>query len=364
MVDREVDVLNMELVSKKLCSEERDNCEIYLQLVNEMEVEVDTTITLLVDDTVVELKDGVWQNYNINYVSATTHFYFIPNHAEHSTTIYYKSTLVDLKIMYNIWKTDHKNMNPANWPFPLEFKENQKLSELQFKPLHFIHIESAQLKECWPNCVVLLSIAPDTAKLKAKADSDKKKAYDNEDFKIMASNNFIEVPERHKVDIPMVKAENKEILIDLKYHLDKEVVTIYNYQTLGNVNLKANVYTEKNPRCPTPGDDADFTIIGMQTDLAIEDIKTKLSENSMEGDNTPFICLLATASSDSKFSVEWTSDKNSIKTLAIDTVAPLAAAAGEKHLYQIDVSQEVYLKIIRDEGFPYLTKKLCKPEET
>lgn len=128
-------------------------------------------------------------------------------------------------------------------------------------------------------------------------------------------------------------------MIDLKYHLDKEVVTIYNYQTLGNVNLKANVYTEKNPRCPTPDEDADFTITGMQTDLTIENIKTKLSENSMEGDNTPFICILATASSDSKFSIEWTSDKNSIKTLAIDTVTPLSAASGEKHLYQIDVSQ-------------------------
>lgn len=72
--------------------------------------------------------------------------------------------------------------------------------------MHFIHIESAQLKECWPNCVVLLSIAPDVAKLKTLVDADKKKTYDYEDFKIMASNNFIEVPERHKVDIPMIKA--------------------------------------------------------------------------------------------------------------------------------------------------------------
>jgi hypothetical protein len=73
----------------------------------------------------------------------------------------------------------------------------------------------------------------------------------NQDFKIMASNNFIELPEKHKLDIPLVKGESKELLVDLKYHLDKEEITFNTYFTLGAPILKANVYTEKNPRCPT-----------------------------------------------------------------------------------------------------------------
>jgi hypothetical protein len=76
------------------------------------------------EDSVIELKDGLWQNYNINLASISSHFYFIPNHQNHSTTIFYKSTIVDLKIMYNLWKTDTSNMDPTEWPFPSEFKEN------------------------------------------------------------------------------------------------------------------------------------------------------------------------------------------------------------------------------------------------
>lgn len=77
-----------------------------MQLQNDMSVDADVTITLLLQDAIIELKNGIWQNYNINKVSATTHFYFLPKHLDHSTTIFYKSTLVDLKIMYNLWKTD------------------------------------------------------------------------------------------------------------------------------------------------------------------------------------------------------------------------------------------------------------------
>lgn len=78
-----------------------------------MDVEADLTLTLMLDESVIELKDGIWQNYNINQASVTSHFYFIPNHQNHSTTIFYKSTVVDLKIMYNLWQTDNKNMNPS-----------------------------------------------------------------------------------------------------------------------------------------------------------------------------------------------------------------------------------------------------------
>lgn len=76
----------------------------------------------MINDAVIELKNGIWQNYNINLASITSHFYFIPSHRHHSTTIFYKSTVADIKIMYSLWKTDDKSMDPSTWPFPLEFK--------------------------------------------------------------------------------------------------------------------------------------------------------------------------------------------------------------------------------------------------
>lgn len=79
----------------------------------------------------------------------------------------------------------------------------------------------------------------------------------------------------------------------------------------------------------------------------------------MEGDDTPYLCVLAYAPTDSKISVEFTSDKNAIQQLAIDTTTALTSESGQKTIYQIDLTQEVYLKITREEGFPYFTKKTC-----
>ncbi len=62
----------------------------------------------------------------------------------------------------------------------------------------------------------------------------------------------------------------------------------------------------------------------MQTSLTLDIIKSKLSENSME-DDTPYLCVLAIASSDTKFSIEFTSDKNGIRQLAIDTTTALSS---------------------------------------
>ena len=65
--------------------------------------------------------------------------------------------------------------------------------------------------------------------------------------------------------------------MDLKYHLDKQAITLYVYYTLGVVNMKANVYTDKNPRCPTSEEDADFPLVGREQHISIEQIKAKLS---------------------------------------------------------------------------------------
>ncbi len=41
--------------------------------------------------------------------------------------------------------------------------------------------------------------------------------------------------------------------------------------------MKANVYTDKNPRCPTSEEDADFPLVGREQHISIEQIKAKLS---------------------------------------------------------------------------------------
>ena len=64
-IDGQTDLISIAVVGEKLCAEQRD-CELYLRVVNRMDVEADLTLTLMVQDVVIELKDGIWQTYDVN----------------------------------------------------------------------------------------------------------------------------------------------------------------------------------------------------------------------------------------------------------------------------------------------------------
>ncbi len=124
------------------------------------------TITIMLENSIIELKDGIWQNYDLNEAASSTNFYFLPKHEKHSTTIFYHSTLVDLKVAYTLWQSDDTSIDVSQWPFPTDFSKSQsKDSAMVFKPPQFIHIGTAEMKECWPKCVVLVSIMPDKKEL-------------------------------------------------------------------------------------------------------------------------------------------------------------------------------------------------------
>jgi hypothetical protein len=95
----------------------------------------------------------------------------------------------------------------------------------------------------------------------------------HEQFKIMASNNYVELPEQHRVHLAMAKNEEKKLLVSLKYLMDKETINFDQSITTGNVQIKANVYSETNPQCPTKMESADFNIAHPMGQIAIADIR-------------------------------------------------------------------------------------------
>ena len=160
-----------------------------------MEVEADITITLMVQDAVIELKDGIWQNYDVNEASSTAHFYFLPKHDKHSITIFYHSPSVELKLGYTLWKSDDTSIDITTWPFPQHFNSSDPSPKnMQNRPIRFIHIEHTQLKGCWPDCVVLLSILPNEEQLSKMEKKPTPFFTQYHNFRIMASNNLVEIP--------------------------------------------------------------------------------------------------------------------------------------------------------------------------
>ena len=157
-IDRQTDMVSIATVAQKLCGEESD-CELYLRVVNNMDVEADLTLTLMVQDVVIELKDGIWQTYDVNEASSSAHFYFLPKHAKHSITIFYHSPSIDLRLGYTLWKSDDTSIDITSWPFPTALNiSGLSLETDHTRHVRFIHIEHEKLKVCWPDCVVLLSI--------------------------------------------------------------------------------------------------------------------------------------------------------------------------------------------------------------
>lgn len=68
VIDKSSDVLNLNDVAKQLCQsvDDDDICEIMMDLQNQMEIEIDVAITLMSRNTILELKDGLWQSYSVN----------------------------------------------------------------------------------------------------------------------------------------------------------------------------------------------------------------------------------------------------------------------------------------------------------
>jgi hypothetical protein len=120
----------------------------------------------MMESSVIELKDGVWQNYGVNVASAQSHFYFWPKHQDQSTTIFYESSLVDIQMLYLLWKFEEEAINPNQWPFPYPSQEIKPQKTL-YRSKNFFRIESEALKACWPHCVVLISITPDIQSFKS-----------------------------------------------------------------------------------------------------------------------------------------------------------------------------------------------------
>ena len=54
---------------------------------------------------------------------------------------------------------------------------------------------------------------------------------------------MIEIPEKTKLDILLKANEEKYLLLDLKYALEKEALTIFTATILGYYTLYGNVYS-------------------------------------------------------------------------------------------------------------------------
>ncbi len=86
-------VLDNDLVDEwDLCPENDPECMVFVTVASMMAHEVEMAVTLMTQDSVMELKDGVWETFRVDELLVRTHFYFTPTHFSNPVKIFFKST--------------------------------------------------------------------------------------------------------------------------------------------------------------------------------------------------------------------------------------------------------------------------------
>lgn len=183
-------------VSEKVCvseGENVDNCEVFIQIVNNMDMQIDISTTLMAKHSVIEMKDGLWQTFALNSVAQSAHFYFYPHHEDKDINVIYKSSEVNLRITYRMFLAHRQDLNPGRWPFPQQKSNQDNQKHSFFKPVKHLSVSQNEMKECWPNCVLLMSLL----------NFEHKEVEGN--FSIMVTNNILEIPAKEKIDVVLME---------------------------------------------------------------------------------------------------------------------------------------------------------------
>ena len=138
------DILDLNDFSEKLCinsGEGETNCELFMILYNNMDKEVDISITLMGRNEVIEMQTGLWQSFDLHSVAKTAHFYYSPKKNGADVNIYFRTSDSDVRVAYRVYSTGAENLNPTEWPFPT--KKNLELEKHKnFRPVRHISISS------------------------------------------------------------------------------------------------------------------------------------------------------------------------------------------------------------------------------
>lgn len=102
---------------------------------NNMDIEIDIAITLMSRNSIIELKDGVWQGFDLSTIAKTAHFFFYPQSRSEDISLLYKTDQRKIRLKYRLFYGNQENISPVTWPFPspvITDAENKKF--LEFRP--------------------------------------------------------------------------------------------------------------------------------------------------------------------------------------------------------------------------------------
>ena len=147
---------------------------------------VEQSLTLLQQESVIPLDDSIWSVFEVNPLSVTNHFYFIPRTDKSDITVLFHTEDSHLYITSRIFNTK-TTPNPLDWPFQHAKGEHQSTSDTQEV---VINKNDPALKECWPHCAILINMN----EAHGSGENTEVERTTIKSYKLMATNSVFELP--------------------------------------------------------------------------------------------------------------------------------------------------------------------------
>lgn len=80
----------------------------------------------------------------------------------------------------------------------------------------------------------------------------------------------------------------------------------------------------------------------------------------MEEDKNIYLCILAKAYTETKFTIEYDSDEEIIKLLSYDSFEHVELKPNTPKLFQLEAQQKYEIKFTREKGYFYVKIAVCK----
>lgn len=309
----------------------------------------------MLNNSIIELKSGVWQRYEMTSITSSNHFYFYPNNKKYPVTIQFSHTYAIYKLAYTLWNNELKESNPGNWPYP--DPKDQPVSPGSHTTEYTVHPD--ELTKCFPNCILLISLwnAHDQPNTNPNVVTPLFNNFGS--YSIMATDNIIELMEEHKLTISLAINETKYMLVSITPFLaNNKTITFMCSDVVGYHTLLASVSSNKNLTLPTE-ETFDWRFELYESQLTTEAIRTKLTEKGMDTHEEIDIILLAKGFQANKFILEYTSNDEYMQSLTLGNPQPIEVPAGKTKFFTVDYYMQYRVKLIRRSGFPGLVYRPC-----
>lgn len=288
-------------------------------------------------------------------MTSSNHFYFYPSNKKYPVTLQFTHTYAVYKLAYVLWNNELKENDPGSWPYP------EPSSEPVQPGLHTSEytIHPEELAKCFPNCIVLVSLWNSHEQPNTNPNVVTPLFNNFGSYSIMATDNFIELLEEHKLTITLAANETKYLLVSITPFLESDkTLTFICSDVVGYHSLLATVSTNRNLTLPTD-ETFDWRLELYESQITIEAIKAKLAEKGMDTHEEVDIVIQAKGYQPNKFIIEFTSRDDYIQALTLGNPQHVEIPAGKTKLFSVDYFLSYRVKLIRRSGFPALAYKAC-----